>query len=80
MEVLENILEFSHRNYYIQELRLSELQFVGGTSMGRLMEVLNETSFNGLLCLKLNDLKLFDITNKEEHTFELLKSFISKNK
>ena len=58
---------------------MSELQFVGGTTVEHLMLAFNESSFNSLLGLKLNDLKLFDNTLKEQHTFQLLKNYISKN-
>ena len=65
IEALVDIFESSYRNYYIQELRMSELQFVGGTTVEHLMVAFNESSFNNLLGLKLNDLKLFDNTLKE---------------
>ena len=60
IEALTEIFESSSRNYFIQELRMSELQFVGRATVDHLLTAFNESSFNGLLALKLTDLKLFD--------------------
>ena len=53
----------------MQELRLSELQFVAGGTVENLMKALTESFYNGLLALKLNDLTLFDNALKEQYAF-----------